>query len=179
MIIYYKPDGSIVSVQSEPVTVFSAYQSVDIELSENELNNIATYKIVNGALVQSTELIEQKQQEQAEKAELEAEISKKNNVRSEIAQTAGDTLSLLGTTSDAALLLMFEVAKMAKGINSAASLDDVKEAAKPISDLLSPLLIKIDSGEVKFPHLEKGVDVVMADIEKRSTSVSNALIDNK
>ncbi|KUI98984.1 hypothetical protein [Vibrio sp. MEBiC08052] len=180
MIVYYKSNGLIVSVQSEPVSdVFNAYQSINLELSENELANIATYRVVNGELVQSTELIEQYQKVKLANAAIESERRKKDAIRSDIAQTAGDSLSLLGTTSDVALLLLFEVAKMAQDIHSATSLEDVKEAAKPINDLFNSLVMKVNNGEVKLPYLEKGIDVVMNEIEQRSTLVTDALIANK
>ena len=175
MIIYYKNDGTIISIQAEPDVFFAGYNSVELDISENEQKSIKTYKVINKQLIQVPELVVKAQEDDAKKAALALKLSLKDQVRQDINHTAGDSLSLLGTTSDAVLLLIYEVGKLVGGIQSATSLDEIKQSAEPLNNLLKPLIDKVDQGEVKLPHLKKGVDVVISDIEERSTKVTDAL----
>lgn len=96
-------------------------------------------------------------------------------IREGIAASAGDTLSLLGTASDGAQLLLYHMAKMTQGLASANSLAEVREATVDFAPLADALLAKVSSGDVKLPFLVKGEAEVMAEIENRATAVSEAL----
>ncbi|MEO0485264.1 MAG: hypothetical protein AAF092_05075 [Pseudomonadota bacterium] len=96
-------------------------------------------------------------------------------IRQQIAATAGDTKSLLGTTSDAAALALLELAKLSKALSTANSLAEVRAAAQPLADLTAPLLARVESGVTKLPHLAKGADVAIAEMEARATAVTEAL----
>lgn len=103
----------------------------------------------------------------------EAEL--KNRLRYQISQQAGDTASLLGTTADATQLLLHAVATLVSRLNTAKSLADVRAAAAPFNDLAISFLAKVESGEVKLPFKDKGLDKVVADIEQRATAVAEVL----
>ena len=107
-------------------------------------------------------------------------------VRSQIAVQAGDTLSLLGTASDAAALATLGVAALTTALAGAGNYTEFKAAflatlGKLAGDqdmvaVSAGFLAKIEAGEVLIPVMIKGVGDVMADIENRSTAVSEALI---
>ena len=98
-------------------------------------------------------------------------------VRAKIKRGAGDTASLLGTTSDAASLAIYGLATLVAKLSTAQSLADVREAAAPFAALSAGFLAKVESGDIKLPFLIKGIESVVADIEARSTAVSDAIIE--
>lgn len=99
----------------------------------------------------------------------------KSLVREAITDTAGDTLSLLGTTSDGSQLLLFHLAKLVTGLAAAQSLEDMRTAAAEFEPTASAFLANVDSGAVKLPFQLKGEATVMAEIETRATAVTEAL----
>lgn len=110
--------------------------------------------------------------EEVEQANSEARLSA---IRQKIHANAGDTESMLGTTSDAASLAVYGLAALVAELATAESLEDVRAAAAPFAALSADFLAQIESGEVKLPFLAKGIDVVVDDIKTRATAVSDAL----
>lgn len=104
------------------------------------------------------------------------EAETKEMVRAHIAAQAGDTLSLLGTASDGAQLLLYHVATLVKGLSTANSLAEVRDATDAFAPLADAFLTKVAAGEVKLPFQLKGEAAVMTEIETRATAVSDALI---
>ena len=110
--------------------------------------------------------------------ELSAEAASYLNrglVRNAIAEKAGDSASLLGTTSDATQLLLYGFCQLVAALNKADSLADVRKAAKPYAELAAGFLGKVESGEVKLPFMGKGLEKVVGEIEQRATSVAEVL----
>jgi len=105
-----------------------------------------------------------------------AAMVQRDAVRSEIADQAGDTASLLGTTSDAASLAIFGLASLVAKLATADSLKEVRDAAKPFAAMSAEFLAKVESGEVQLPFMVKGIPNVIADIEARSTAVTGVLV---
>ena len=99
----------------------------------------------------------------------------KTLARKEIEQKAGDSASLLGTTSDATQLLLYGFCQLVAALHKADSLADVRKAAKPYSELAASFLGKVEKGEVKLPFMGKGLEKVVSDIEQRATSVAEVL----
>jgi len=111
-------------------------------------------------------------------ASAEADIAaeaQRTAIRARIRSTAGDNASLLGTTSDAAALLLYEMAKMAAEINAAGTVAEIKAAAQPFADLTAPFLAAVADGSVKLPVLIKGEAAALAEMQTRATAVAAAL----
>lgn len=100
---------------------------------------------------------------------------KRGFLRGDIARSAGDTLSLLGTASDGSALALYHLASLIKGLHGAQSLEDVRAAAAAFEPAASSFLSKVDAGAVKLPFLVKGEAEVMTEIETRATAVADAL----
>ena len=112
----------------------------------------------------------------ADKATLEAqEKNKRQMLRQVIEAQAGDSASLLGTTSDATQLLLYGFCQLVAALHKADSLADVRKAAKPFAGLAAGFLGKVESGEVKLPFMGKGLEKVVGEIEQRATSVAEVL----
>jgi len=116
-------------------------------------------------------------QKEWEALQMEADRSA---VRQRVKGAAGDTDSLLGTTSDAAALAIYGLAALVAKLSTANSLAEVREAAEPFALLSASFLAKIDTenpteGEVVLPFMLKGLDSVVKDIEDRATAVALAL----
>ena len=114
----------------------------------------------------------------AEIKRLEAEAHKnriKKQARNLIHETAGDSLSLLGTTSDSTHLLFYLVSLLIYGFRNANSLDELRTVAEPFADIAEDFLAKVESGETKLPFIKKGLNKVVEDIAERATAVSEAL----
>lgn len=106
----------------------------------------------------------------------ETPIETRHLIREGITAAAGDTLSLLGTASDGAQLLLFHMATLIKGLSTANSLAEVRDATDAFMPLADAFLGKVAAGEVKLPFKLKGEEAVMAEIETRATAVADALI---
>ncbi|KZX00994.1 hypothetical protein JL49_08020 [Pseudoalteromonas luteoviolacea] len=100
----------------------------------------------------------------------------RETMRAAIHESAGDYPTILGTTADAAQILIYEVAKLCSALNTAQSLEDVRNAAQPINSLLGSVIAEVGTGKVKFPYQHKGQDAVVAEIKQRSTAVTDVLI---
>ncbi len=97
-------------------------------------------------------------------------------IRAQIESQAGDTMSLLGTASDGAQLLLYHLATLVKGLSTAGSLAEMRDATDAFTPLAEAFLAKVAAGEVKLPFQLKGEEAVMQEIETRATAVSDALI---
>lgn len=97
-------------------------------------------------------------------------------LRDQIGKNAGDVASLLGTTADAAQLLLIRMAQMAAALAEATTLAEMRDAAKPFADLTADLLSDVDGGDVKMPYLLKGEAAVLEEISTRSTAVADTMI---
>lgn len=90
---------------------------------------------------------------------------------------AGDVLSLLGTTSDGAVQLLYNVCKMSVALNAAQTMEDVRDATAHFAPMAQAFLDEVARGDVILPFLLKGEEAVMADVKRRQTLVAQALID--
>jgi len=107
-------------------------------------------------------------------------------VRQTISNQAGDPLSMLGTTADAAALSTLGIAALTVAIAGAGNYTDFKKAflgalgklagEQDMVAISAAFLQKIEDGDVIIPAMAKGMGEVIADIEARSTAVSQALI---
>ena len=110
-------------------------------------------------------------------------------VRREIESRAGDTLSMLGTTADAAALATLGISALTVSLAGAGNYTDFKKAfldalgklagGQDMVAVSAAFLQKVEAGEVIIPAMAKGMGEVIADIEERSTAVSMALIAAK
>ena len=82
---------------------------------------------------------------------------KRDLIREEISNKAGDNASLLGTTADGVQLLLFAFSQLTVGLHQANSLAEVREAAAPFNELATSFLAKVASGEVKLPFHRGGL----------------------
>lgn len=105
--------------------------------------------------------------------------ARRSALRQAIHEAAGDNESMLGTTSDAASLAVYGLANLVAALATANDIADVRKAAEPFAALSASFLAEIESGEVKLPFLEKGIDVVVDDIKARATAVSDAITANQ
>lgn len=106
-----------------------------------------------------------------------AELAEQRRVqlRELIERESGDTHSLLGSTADAAQILLFEVGQLALLLNQAQSLSEVRAAAQPLAELLGPLVQKIADGDLEMPYQVKGVEASLQDIETRAHAVAQLM----
>lgn len=100
---------------------------------------------------------------------------RKASIRNAITENAGDTDSLLGTTSDAAHLLLYSFSSLIAKLHTASSLAEVREAAAPFAELSTAFLEKVNSNAVKLPFQAKGLESVVSEIEQRATAVAEVL----
>lgn len=97
-------------------------------------------------------------------------------IRQAIFGKAGDSDSILGTTTDAVQMVIVDFATYMRAASKATTIAAMAAAAKPFADKYGPMLDKIEAGDVRLPYKLKGDDVVLDDIETRSTAVADALI---
>lgn len=124
-----------------------------------------------------------------EEAQAFAAQGVRDKVRRDIATGAGDTLSMLGTTSDAAAIATLGIAALTVAVASSSDYAKFKTAFMgalqklagdhDMVEISGSFLAKIEAGEVIIPAMAKGMGEVIADIETRSTAVSQALIAAK
>ena len=122
--------------------------------------------------------------EAAEAAALSLET--RGATRKKIEQAAGDPLSLIGTTADAAAIATLGIAAMTVALSNSGNYTEFKTAFLATLGQFSPngdmvqisedFLAKIGTGEVIIPAMVKGLGDVISDIETRSTAVAQALI---
>ena len=106
---------------------------------------------------------------------IEESLNAKTMIRNDIAKIAGDESSQLGTTTDATHLLLYAFSKQTVALNKATSLADVRQAAAEFNDIAVGFLEQVDSGDVKLPFLNKGINNTLTDIEQRATAVDSVL----
>lgn len=99
-------------------------------------------------------------------------------LRSAIARDAGDTLSLLGTATDGAQLLLVRFCELIQGLNAATTIAEVRAAAAGFEPTATALLADIAAGTVKMPFELKGEAAVIAEIGERATAVADAFEAN-
>ncbi len=106
-------------------------------------------------------------------ANYEAEALRRR-YRATIANTAGDTETLLGTTADAAALMLYHMAVMADGLSKAQSLAEMRAAAEAFAALTAQFRADVDTGTVRLPHRAKGSELdCMAEVSDRVTKVAD------
>ena len=99
----------------------------------------------------------------------------RQSIRYKINLDAGDTPSLLGTTSDCVQLLLLHFSKLIVALESANSLEDVRAAAQSFKPLATQFVAAVDSGEVRLTLDVKTAETVINDVGLRATHVSNVL----
>jgi hypothetical protein len=99
----------------------------------------------------------------------------RSNIRNAISACAGDSDSLLGTTSDTTHLLLYHFASLIAKLHVANSLAEVRAAAAPFAKLSAGFRAKLEGGEVRLPYMGKGLDRVVSEIEQRATAVADVL----
>lgn len=114
-----------------------------------------------------------------------ASSEQKAVVRARIKVAAGDTLSILGTTSDASTVSLIVASCLISSLVGASDFKAFKDAAiTSISgalggdnpgDVFAKFLADVDSDVSRLPALEKGFETVLHDVIDRGTSVSNAI----
>lgn len=107
--------------------------------------------------------------------------------RKHIEQAAGDPLSLLGTTADAAAIATLGIAALTVAVAGASNYTEFKTAYlaaigqlggdHDMVQISGAFLAKIEAGEVMIPAMIKGMGDVIGDIEARSTAVARALVE--
>jgi hypothetical protein len=114
-----------------------------------------------------------------EQKAIEEAITQRDNIRSKIIETAGDTETLLGTTANASQMLLFAFSKLITGLNGAKSIAEIKKAAEPFEKMCSDFLDKIEKKEVVLPYALDKLDDVMTEIGERATKVAKVLEEAK
>jgi hypothetical protein len=114
-------------------------------------------------------------------------VAARDVTRENIKRAAGDPLSLLGTTADAAAIATLGIATLTVAVAGASSYADFKTAYlaalgqlggdHDMVQISGAFLAKIEAGEVIIPAMVKGMSDVIGDIESRSTAVAQALVE--
>ena len=99
--------------------------------------------------------------------------------RQTIADSAGDSQTLIGTYGDAVTFLLVETAKLAAAINDATRIADIKAAAEPLATALTPLAEAVEDGTLKLAYRTKtgGEQAALAEIATRIGQVGSAFED--
>ena len=100
-------------------------------------------------------------------------------LRAAITAGAGDTDSLLGTTTDVTHLLLLHIGSAFAALSTATTVEAVRKAALPFADLTAPFRAGVQSGKVQLPFLAKGVPAILEDVETRATAVADVLAANE
>ncbi|MGH1579084.1 hypothetical protein [Planktotalea sp.] len=106
-------------------------------------------------------------------------------VRARIAQSAGDTLSLLGTTSDAGTIAVLVAACFMAALDEETGYKEFRAKANALmagisgdhdpTEIATSFLSDVASGVIRLPALEKGIVEVLAEVTERGTAVSKAI----
>ena len=99
--------------------------------------------------------------------------------RASIADSAGDTQTLVGTYGDAITFLLVETAKLATAINGATTIAQIRAAAEPLATALTPLAEAVEDGTVQLAYRNKtgGQDAALAEIKNRISQVGGAFVE--
>lgn len=110
--------------------------------------------------------------------------AERSAVRQKIANQAGDPLSLLGTTSDAATIAVLvgacfmgsldETTFAAFRTKAKAYMDGISGDHDP-TQIAQSFLASLAAGEVRLPALEKGIVPVLAEVTQRGNAVAEAI----
>lgn len=113
-----------------------------------------------------------------------AAVAARQSVRDKISKSAGDQLSLLGTTSDAATIAVLVGACFMAALDQD-TFDKFRAAANGYMNAISgdhdpteiaqAFLDSLAAGEVRLPALEKGIVPVLAEVTARGNAVAEAI----
>lgn len=106
-------------------------------------------------------------------------------IRGKISETAGDHLSLLGTTSDVAAIAILACASFVASLDettdfaafcakATAYMQSVSGEQDPIA-IAQQFLATVAAGDIRIPALEKGIVAVIEEVSARSNAVAEAL----
>lgn len=128
---------------------------------------------------------DEQQQPSAEEYAAYLDEAQKSAVRQRIAANAGDPLSLLGTTSDAATIAVLVGACFMAALDEKTSYATFRANAnaymKSISgdhdptEIAKAFLASLAAGEVRLPALEKGIVEVLGEVTLRGNAVAEAI----
>jgi len=104
---------------------------------------------------------------------------RKAKLREQITATAGDTESLLGTTTDCAHLVLVGLSELVAGLSTANSLAEIRQAATGLNELLSEFLQRVQGNQLKLPYIDKGFTTTLTDITHRAQAVSDVINGGK
>ncbi|MEH6521229.1 hypothetical protein [Sulfitobacter sp.] len=106
-------------------------------------------------------------------------------IRSKIESDAGDPLSLLGTTSDAATIAVLMGACFMASLDETTSYGAFRTKANAYmqglsgehdpTEIAQEFLSKVASGGIRLPALEKGIVPVLAEVTARGNAVAEAI----
>jgi hypothetical protein len=109
----------------------------------------------------------------------------KAGVRRNIERDAGDTLSLLGTTSDAATIAVLVGACFMASLDETTSYSAFRTKATAYmaaisgphdpTEIAQAFLASLAAGEVRLPALEKGIVEVLDEVKTRGNAVAQAI----
>lgn len=102
------------------------------------------------------------------------DFEKRHMIREEISRMAGDTESILGTTTDAMHMLFHAFSKHIIALKSASSLADVNAASDDFLATAESFLEHEEDG-CCLPYKLKGEESVLEDIKIRAISVSDII----
>lgn len=113
------------------------------------------------------------------------EIEARNKVRGAIKANAGDTLSLLGTSSDAATIALLVGACFMASLDETTSYSAFRTKANAYmrglsgahdpTEIAQAFLASVAAGEVRLPALEKGIVEVLGEVTVRGNAVAEAI----
>ena len=135
------------------------------------VGNVRDFALARKMLADELELSEQDFEIVSSPKELVA------SARQQIRQTAGDTDSLLGTTSDTVHLLLYELGQLLPALSNAQSLAEVRAAAAPLAATLGAFAQSVDESSIRLPYQNKSTDV-LDDVASRATEVAQVLAEH-
>lgn len=97
----------------------------------------------------------------------------RQRLRAEIDAAAGDVPTLLGTTADAAAVVMLDLVALCTAIASAGAMADIKAAAAALRDKYAPMTTAIAGGK-RLPYMVKpgGDAAALAEMIERGDKVA-------
>ncbi len=104
--------------------------------------------------------------------------AKDTTLRQHIQVAAGDTDSVLGTTSDSVQLLLHHYLQLLQALTTVNSLAELRQAAIDAFEPLQTFFELTQADDFHWPFELKGVETVLADIETRATAIAHCL-ENK
>lgn len=113
------------------------------------------------------------------------QLMQRDRVRAEISEKAGDALSLLGTTSDAATIAVLVSACFMASLDEGTGYSAFRAKANAFmqgiagehdpTEIAQAFLTNVASGEIRLPALEKGIVEVLAEVTARGNAVAEAI----